>query len=148
MSQITYSDSVSVEETDLYVDTRTDDTMYRVVYTDDDRTLLRSNVVLQQNGQQHYKTEFTDTLAEQIGAGRYESADECPESPVMPGAIDAEEQVWDNVTGVGEKTYRKLLNAGIETDFDLKQRDDDDLVDIETMSEAKLKRLKDYANVN
>lgn len=133
-----------VEKGQIYTDTRSnDDVLYRVVYADDYRVLLRSNKILDRIGTRHYRCDKRGDFERYLTAGRYERRENEADAPSMPSEVEAEEQVWSDVSGVGEKTERKLYEAGIKTDHDLRSTDDEKVIDVYGMSEAKLERLYD-----
>jgi hypothetical protein len=64
----------------------------------------------------------------------------------MPKAIEAEEIEWAEVSGVGAKTQEKLYENNIMTDIDLETIPDEEIIEVYGMSEAKLERMREYAN--
>lgn len=138
-------DEVEVEPGQVIADIRSgDSTLYRVVYADDSRVLLRSNKHLEQTGERHYRCDFRDTFDQYVIEGRYERRENSAEAPSMPAETTATEMDWSEVDYVGEGTEEKLYEAGIKTDRDLREADDDYVIEVYGMSEAKLKRMKEF----
>jgi len=138
-------DSIEVETGEIISDTRSnDETLYRVVYADDSRVLLRSNEHLKQTGNRHYRCDFREEYENYVMEGRYKRQEDSADAPSMPSQVDAQEMNWSEVEYVGEKTEQKLYKAGIKTDHDLRESDDDYVVEVYGMSEAKLERMKEF----
>jgi len=139
------SDSIDVETGMVISDTRSSgSTLYRIMYVDQFRVLMRSNEHNARTGRRHYRTDFRDEFDEYLRLGRYEQRPE--EQYAETVSSDGEEVAWSDVDGVGKKTEAKLRESGIEVAADLHVTPDSDLISVYGMSEAKLSRLKEFVN--
>jgi predicted flap endonuclease-1-like 5' DNA nuclease len=148
MSQVILEDqdSIDVEPGVVISDTRggNDSVLYRVVYADDCRVLMRSNKHHKRTGDRHYRNDFREQFEQYMISGRYERRPDNAEAPSMPSEADAEEMEWSELRGIGAGTQEKLREAGIKTDMDLREADDSYVVEIYSMSEVKLDRMKEF----
>jgi len=137
------SSSIDVETGVVLSDTRSSgSTLYRVMYVDQFRVLMRSNEHNARTGRRHYRTDFRDKFDECLRLGRYEQRPEEEYARTISGGED--EVAWSAVDGVGEKTETKLRENGIEVASDLHVTPDSDLISVYGMSEAKLEKIKEF----
>lgn len=138
----------NIDAGELFTDNRTD-SLFRLVYVDDQRVLARSNQQLSRSTRQSYLYEFRDQFEMNVDSGRYKLVDESSvpsgmDAPSMPQNTNGTEMQWDDISGIGEKTALKLREEGIKTNLDVQRVPDDEITAVYGMSERKLEKMKEF----
>lgn len=142
-----YDDSVEVMAGDIYLDTRgSEDILYRVVFVDENRVLLKSDIMMERVSTRHYRCDIRKDFERYVRTGRYKEQAESDDAPVMPHDVQAEEYEWGEVEGIGSKTEQSLYDAGVRTDHDVETTDDKKMIELYGMSQRKLELMKEHIN--
>lgn len=111
----------------------------QIVYIDDEVILLRCEDSGRNNNSSH-RLERRVAFEQKIEAGQFEYKPDCDIE-----LVDSEEQDWSEVSYVGEKTSDNLKEAGYETNLDIQQAEDVDLLNVDGVGQSGLQNLREFA---
>jgi ERCC4-type nuclease len=129
---------VEPEREQVYESTRTE-TMYQLLYVDEQVALLRSENPKPDTDFSH-RIERRSSFDDAVEAGFFKHK---PDSNVdMLGETDSD---WAEVSYIGEQTSENLHNEGYNTTFDVQQAGDAELLMVDGLGAKGLENLKDFS---
>lgn len=113
--------------------------IYKIIYVDEQIVLLRDKQKTR-NGDNIHRMELRSTFDKIVESGQLEY------KPDLDVDIDGpEEQDWSEVSYIGEKTSERLNDAGFNSNFDIQQATDEELLAIDGLGEGGLTNLRQYS---
>ena len=140
-----------IEEGNLYKDARYRTVYCRLIYLTTQVAVLKTNQSSNRQAGDSHRFEDREQFNRMVQAGRLSPVeeDDIPadvDVPLMPVDQKAETIEFEEVDGVGSRTAEALNDAGISTDIDLQQTDDEEIIECYGMSERKLENIREYIN--
>jgi hypothetical protein len=135
---ITQTDLIEPQVAQIYKTDR-NGVHYQLLYVDEQVVLLRCEESGRNEGNVH-RIERRQDFVRQVDSGKVKLQ---PDSDL--DMMGFEEIDWSEVDYIGEKTSENLHNAGFETTLDVRQADDDELLDVSGLGKAGLSGLRDFA---
>jgi ERCC4-type nuclease len=115
------------------------DTQYQVLYCDEQVVLLRTSDE-GRSGDNTHRIERRVYFEKQVESGWFNYL---PDSDLDMMSFDRKD--WSEVDYIGEKTSQNLHDAGYETNLDIQQADDDELLDVDGLGKGGLRNLREFA---
>jgi ERCC4-type nuclease len=112
---------------------------YQILYVDDQVVVLRSEDE-KRNGENSHRIERRVHFDKQVESGYMEHT---PESDL--DMIEFSIMEWSEVSYIGDKTEENLHEAGYETNLDIQQADDSELLKVGGLGDKGLKNLRSFA---
>jgi hypothetical protein len=111
---------------------------YQLLYVDEQVVLLRCEESGRNEGNVH-RIERRSDFDRQVDSGKLKLQ---PDSDLDMMSFD--EIDWSQVDHIGEKTASNLHSVGFTTILDIRQADDDELLDVSGLGEAGLINLQEF----
>lgn len=122
----------------VYQSDRTDEHL-QILYVDEEVVLLRCEDA-GRNGNNAHRIERRVAFEKNVESGHLEYK---PDSDI--DMIDFAEEDWDEVDFIGEKTADNLHDAGYETNLDIQQADEAELLMVDGLGAQGLQNLQEFA---
>lgn len=113
--------------------------LYQILYVDEQIVLLRSEDS-GRNGENAHRIERRVHFNDQIENGWFEYQ---PDSNL--DMLSFSKKDWTDVAYVGEKAAENLHDAGYETNLDIQQASDDELLEVDLVGQKGAAKLKEYS---
>ena len=111
----------------------------QILYVDDEVVLFRCENE-GRNGNNTHRIEQRVAFEKGVEAGQFEYK---PDSSI--DMIQSEKQDWSEVSYIGEKTKQNLHDSGFETNLDIQQADEAELLMIDGLGAKGLQNLIEFA---
>jgi len=122
----------------VYQDSRGGD-RYEVCYADPEAILLKCETVA--DGRHHHRLEPRAQFMRAVEANRFELLPD-----VDLDLVATPKQDWTEVAYIGTQTDSNLHDAGYDTNTDVHEASDDELLAVDGLGQAGLRNLREYVS--